>query len=405
MKTRKYTLDGLAEEHKPMILSPLFWVILDIILLFTAIKAFGDNFFQGLLMILIFAGVFYLSTKRIKKWLDKRYLFSVLSSVVENEGLYVQKKKDSKDTPRVFIENTKDKLYLHFKLPNGLPAEKVMNAGGLISEGFNFRLVKTSKKFNKVTMEFLKQEVKANIDYIYQNDDGKLKLGFDDNSLMILWDFLKQPHLGIFAKAGSGKSTFVRAIAYQIAKIFGKDNIRFVDFKQVEFGSLKRFGYKVATNVEDFLKVLNDFHELMEFQNEKIASMGKTDFRKAGFHPQFLLIDEFASLTEAFPDDKEGIGDIARRGRSIGFNLIIITQRPDTKFLPGEIRMNLAKSVVMKGGDSDTRRMAFGESFNEFDDLEIGSFLVNDENEKIIIGKSPFYDDEPFLNDMSELSA
>lgn len=63
-----------------------------------------------------------------------------------------------------------------------------------------------------------------------------------------------------------------------------------------------------------------------------------------------LVIDEFATLIKELPDFVDGIVDVAQRGRGLGINLILATQRP-AGVVNEKIRANTNLRICLRVGD------------------------------------------------------
>lgn len=77
------------------------------------------------------------------------------------------------------------------------------------------------------------------------------------------------------------------------------------------------------------------------------------DQRRGVSVPRLLVVvDEFAALTEEFPDLIGGLVDLARRGRSLGMHLVLATQRP-AGVISSQLRANTALRVCLRVTDPD----------------------------------------------------
>lgn len=134
-----------------------------------------------------------------------------------------------------------------------------------------------------------------------------------------------------------------------------------IDLKRVELSRYRKFGMKVATELGvaiEFLRFaqsvmmkryevmegyeINDFTELPEKQQ---ALMVMIDEAGELLSPTGSKTDEGKADDEAKAEAQMIIGSIARLGRAAGVHLVIATQRPDAKLIPGEVRDNLAVRI------------------------------------------------------------
>lgn len=134
-----------------------------------------------------------------------------------------------------------------------------------------------------------------------------------------------------------------------------------IDLKRVELTRFRKYGMKVATEVEEAVQFLRFAQAVMMKRYERMEKLGINDFVDLPEPGQALmvLIDEAGELlspTGAKTDEAKAIdelkgeaiviiGSIARLGRAAGVHLVIATQRPDASLIPGEIRDNMAVRI------------------------------------------------------------
>ena len=135
-----------------------------------------------------------------------------------------------------------------------------------------------------------------------------------------------------------------------------------IDLKRVELTRFKKFGVKVATDLETAIEFLRFAQAVMMKRYERMEESGVNDFEDLpgeGLQALMVMIDEAGELLSEtgaktdeakVADELKGeaimiIGSIARLGRASGVHLVIATQRPDAKLIPGEVRDNLAVRI------------------------------------------------------------
>lgn len=134
-----------------------------------------------------------------------------------------------------------------------------------------------------------------------------------------------------------------------------------IDLKRVELTRFRGFGVKVATDLETAVEFLRFAQAVMMKRYERMEETEVNDFEDLPEPLQALMvmIDEAGELLSPtgaktdeakIADELKGeaimiIGSIARLGRASGVHLVIATQRPDAKLIPGEVRDNLAVRV------------------------------------------------------------
>lgn len=166
-----------------------------------------------------------------------------------------------------------------------------------------------------------------------------------------------------------------------IGCILRPDHWRFlgIDLKKVELSRYIKFSevvQGVATTLEDALTVLRFAQQTMMKRYEEMEALGENDFLDLPQRGQALLVmaDELGELLSASgvstdegkeEDALKGeatmiLGSIARLGRAAGVHLVLATQRPDAKMLPGETKANLGGRVCCGTVDSTASNMILG---------------------------------------------
>jgi hypothetical protein len=161
-----------------------------------------------------------------------------------------------------------------------------------------------------------------------------------------------------------------------------------IDPKMVELGPYKDFPnvLKIATQLEESVALLESAENEMKRRYEEMTQTGVNHFKNLPPDPQtgktppalLIMIDEtYALLAPEGIKSDEGkerdamharatvlIGSIARLGRAAGVHLILATQRPDAKVLPGETRNNalaLDTPIATPSGWSTMGDLAVGD--------------------------------------------
>lgn len=190
-----------------------------------------------------------------------------------------------------------------------------------------------------------------------KHDWDKFPLGVQEDGSEALWDVSTFPHLLIAGPTGSGKSVMQRAILLH-ALVHPDWRVIGIDPKRVELSWLKgRDGVlRIATLLEDSVDVLESVKEQMTERFDRMSQDGANHFKS--LHPAppaiLVMVDETFNLlavegikTEEGKerDQMKGratalLGEIGRLGRAAGIHLVLATQRPDAKVIPGELRNN-----------------------------------------------------------------
>ncbi len=147
------------------------------------------------------------------------------------------------------------------------------------------------------------------------------------------------PHAVVGGTTGSGKSEFLVTWVAAIAARFAPERVTFllVDFKGgAAFRPLRGLPHCVGliTDLDEreAERALRSLAAEVRFREQALREAGVRDvgeIREAGALPRLVIVvDEFATMLDAFPDLHALFVDIAARGRSLGVHLILCTQRP-----------------------------------------------------------------------------
>lgn len=154
-----------------------------------------------------------------------------------------------------------------------------------------------------------------------------------------------------------------------------------IDLKRVELTRYRDFGMKVATELDSAIEFLRFSQAVMMKRYQRMEELGVNDFRDLPESGQALLVmvdeaGELLSPTGAKTDEAKAmdelkgeaimiIGSIARLGRAAGVHMVVATQRPDAKLIPGEVRANLAARMGCGNLKSSTSLMLFESNIGE----------------------------------------
>ena len=192
-------------------------------------------------------------------------------------------------------------------------------------------------------------------------------LDLDDNP--VYWDLTQDPHCGIFAESGAGKSRLTHSIICYILQSIPRCKIYMIDLKNgIEYSR-----YKNVANVVEFAKDVDSAKTLIaKFEEESdrrgliMEKEGYTDYDeyikdkpRTKMTRTFLIIDEFADLVDfqkakSKKEDQEGYDEVnalvrmGRKIRTLGMHMIVSTQRPTTDFIPSSLKSNLGCIIGMK---------------------------------------------------------
>lgn len=181
---------------------------------------------------------------------------------------------------------------------------------------------------------------------------------------------------------GGGKSVFERAIIFHCIAHSDEIKILGIDLKQVELSAYEPFTDAVlgiGTTLQDAVCILDYANKCMNDRYTSMKKLGYNDFKDVPNHGPaiMVIIDEAGQLldssggrgdeTAKAEGDLKGkakslISSIARLGRAAHVHLVIATQRPDAKLIPGELKENLAFRAGCGHLTSTASSMAFDDA-------------------------------------------
>jgi DNA segregation ATPase FtsK/SpoIIIE, S-DNA-T family len=177
------------------------------------------------------------------------------------------------------------------------------------------------------TVEFL-DSTNLNL-YIGKSFDGK----------PIFFDLMSAPHLLIAGSTGSGKSGLLHTILANLAN--QKCKVYMIDPKGMEFVAYEQIkDFTVSKTEKTSAAAISEVVKLMEsrYHGASIAQ------------PIVLVIDEAAELLEGGGSKQIGkdLLLLSQKARAANIHLVIATQRPSSKAIPGDIKANLLARICCK---------------------------------------------------------
>lgn len=220
------------------------------------------------------------------------------------------------------------------------------------------------------------------------------------------WNFADNPHLLITGTTGSGKTNTLNIVIQSI--IYAGYQCSLIDDKGIDYIDLEEY-------LEDYLNTVKHgygqiFDLIMKYErimDTRLNTLREKRQKKYidvdDMPPCFLIIEEFSSLiskvdTKARKEFMNYMGRVLQKGRTVGVNIIICMQRPDTSILPGELRSNLTTRIVCGANEDMTYQMVFDKVLEP---LEIGFAYANQGIDLNIISL-PEYKEMEVLNDSQD---
>lgn len=189
-------------------------------------------------------------------------------------------------------------------------------------------------------------------------------------------DIKQYPHILIAGTTGSGKSVIQRNIVFHVIQHSEQMVFLGIDLKKVELGPYKEYQpavMGVGTSLEDAVEILRYVNKVMYDRYQKMEDSKVKNFAdyinpESGKPDKFILlmIDEAAIFLGAegikteegkMRDELHGeattiVGDLLKLGRAAGIHLVMATQRPDAKYITGEMKAQM--DIRIAAGRMDT---------------------------------------------------
>lgn len=220
---------------------------------------------------------------------------------------------------------------------------------------FNLEDVGTDKTWRPVNLDLMKQK----------SHELKLQKGLTIN-------LADRPHILIYGKSGSGKSSAIFSILLQLLMNDSENDLYFIDPKS-EFSALKEFYpiERIQEDVEPVLEMLREICKRLK-ERQKIVARAVRERKEIGLRaydiglkPIVLIADEIGSLIAGMDTKQKKefmalLTQIVQKGRSVSVFCIIATQSPKTETtLSSDIRSQFATKILLGSANPDTQRMAF----------------------------------------------
>lgn len=179
-------------------------------------------------------------------------------------------------------------------------------------------------------------------------------LGLDDRQELRLADLARAPHLLIAGTTGSGKSSYVHSLLATLLVRYTAHELRFL---LIDTGGLELPTYSGLANL--LLPVVSDLDNALKVLKWCIVEIHRRGrvFHQRGYRtileqnrlvleredPERLpfivcVIDNVTGLTLPHPEACDFLAVIAEHGRAVGVHLVLVTSRPTSPFVTGDVK-------------------------------------------------------------------
>ena len=375
--------------------NPIAWIVASFLISVVAVIAMIKGYRSSLIVnIAVFSTIVFLIVTGYQVYQAKKYLktfhnfvsylfnYDIVqalnTSMLNSKSAAGMVNKSYRVLPKIWIYSSGPEYVVKIQKLAGTYETDLDHLSELVSSVLGDHYWITSKRITRDEswFEFIASPVEQNLRFVPQNLkdlEQKPYIVKLMNSLTI--NFAKIPHLALFGRTNSGKSTVLWAILLQV---IGNSQVYFVDFKN-EFSVLASFypNERFATNTNQIITLLQKVVSLMNerkkfVQNEakKRGVIGLTGY-DLNLTPVFLVVDEFASVLSAFSNSSEGrkqkklceslMLQILMQSRAYSIYVLYSSQSPSTEVLSQQMRSQFGTYILLGCANSDVQRMAFGQ--------------------------------------------
>lgn len=347
-----------------------FALFLKQIFVYLVALALASIVFVGLVLLILPITKRILTMQRICKMMyDSK--FYLVNNFEDNNMMTSKEQRMKKDIiyfPRIYVKMNGNKFSFTIQLDGSMfhQAGKYDELSDALERRFSVDQVGIIEKNSFLTYEFI-------------NDNEKNRLSVHDIvpkktviPLMkgIAWDIAKVPHGLIVGGTGGGKTVLLLILVKAFA-IMGAD-VRIGDPKNSDLADLEKHYSDVFVNTDDIRLLVK---RTVLDMNKRYADVRKMPnyqagrkFTDYGLEPIFLILDEYVAFLTDVPKKAErdavvnDLRQIILKGRQVGVFGIFATQRPDAKYLEGDIRDQLGLRICVGKMEEDGFRMTFGKT-------------------------------------------
>jgi hypothetical protein len=196
----------------------------------------------------------------------------------------------------------------------------------------------------------------------FRPDNDKLNYsgGVGIGRKFIWFDFESEPHILIGGKSGGGKSVFLNNIVASLMSVFPPSKLRFwmIDGKGgMEFGRYSDAPHllgDIIKSVDEVLPMLEYINTVIRKRMDRLEATKAKDLRSYNNRVDeqerlphlFLFVDEmsiFIGLGSKTERIHNAIMLLINLGRAVGLHLVLCTQHPEVKVVPGRIKTNAGR--------------------------------------------------------------
>lgn len=362
-------------------------------------RSVSFNWLKELLLLVMWGYLIFHTIKLYKKIMlskksiianNLRYMIHTLRLYDEEifETIKDNKIVNEKNIVRVIrIYYKESEKYVYVRIMRDGDRFTTMNISANISSALGLELEKSKENPKFVEYTFLKfKDVIKQYLFSSQTFDRSFFKNIATSIIPLTntqsFDLKKNTNMGLYGRTGAGKTIALQWYLYNaVAKgcaTFPNTFLYIVDGKGADLFSLGELlkqelgeNVSVGQTPNSLAKLSREFVEIMDarFEVIKESSTLNADAYDLGMIPNFLFIDELASIRDSCGSSKQGkevwneilqnLGLIARKGRQAACHLCISTQDPNAENIPVELRNQISSVLYLGNPSVDRTKMAF----------------------------------------------
>ena len=395
---RYYYKNKNSDFYNPKFIdNPVVWIFASLAIFVVTgvlvIKGFKNRLVIEILVasMIVFICLTGYQTYQVKKYLGTfRHFLSYLlnydlvqalnTAILNSKSSASMTNKSYRVLPRIWIfySSTTEYVVKIQKLA-GTYETDLDHLSELVSSTFGDRYKVISKKVtqDESWFEFVLSPVQQNLRFVPKSIDDLIQKPYMVRLMSNLTiNFARLPHLAVFGRTSSGKSTVLWSI---ILQTISNSQLYFIDFKN-EFSVLSSFypSSRFATDTNQIIQMLQKLVSIMNVRKK----IGQREAKQRGvigltgydlhLTPIFLVVDEFASVLSAFNNSTEGrkqkkfceslMLQILMQARAYSMYVLYSSQSPSTEVLSQQMRSQFGTYILLGSANGDTQRMAFGQT-------------------------------------------
>lgn len=265
--------------------------------------------------------------------------------------------KDKEEPELITKEKKENGVLYQFKIPAGLSLDDFKNKKEEL-EHFLQSELKLWSSDDVLKLRTYQGRLPEKVNFTEQiinylnNQKLTLSLGYSKRGYQVI-NLTDVYNLLIAGPVGSGKSCLIRQmivsaiLKYTPAKL----GINFIDLKGgLEVNALAGADHLecIAETQGQALQLVQGLNDELDRRMKKVKKAGVTNihFINTQFKYKLLVIDEFAEIKDK--EIIEKVNRLLRLARFAGIYVIIATQRPTVKVIPGNLKANIPGRISFK---------------------------------------------------------